>query len=58
MSSLPAGLLLFAKRLGLLTSDHPAPPSVRELREEADNIPVIVIDELLVRGHLPAATRS
>jgi hypothetical protein len=42
---------------GPLTTDHPASPSVRELRENAD-IPVIVINELLVRGNLPAATRE
>ena len=43
---------------GALTTDHPASPSIRELREKASNITVIVINELLVRGNLPAATRE
>jgi hypothetical protein len=43
---------------GLLTTDHPADPSIRELREKASDIQVIVINELLVRGNLPAATRE
>jgi len=43
---------------GALTTDHPAAPSIRELREKISNIQVIVINELLVRGNLPAATRE
>ena len=40
-----------------LTTDHPAEPSVRELREKANNIQVLVVNELLARG-LPAATHQ
>ena len=43
---------------GPLTTDHPASPSIREMREKSANIPVIVINELLVRGNLPAASRE
>jgi hypothetical protein len=43
---------------GALTTDHPAAPSIRQLRETTSDITVIVINELLVRGNLPAATRE
>jgi ATP-dependent helicase YprA (DUF1998 family) len=43
---------------GALTTDYPASPSIRELREKTNSITVIVINELLVRGNLPAATRE
>jgi Domain of unknown function (DUF1998) len=43
---------------GPLTTDHPADPSIRELREKTSEIQVIVVNELLVRGNLPAATRE
>ncbi len=42
---------------GPLTNDHPAAPSLRELPETA-NLTLIVVNELLVRGNLPAATRE
>jgi hypothetical protein len=42
---------------GALTGDHPADPAIAELREQSSEIPVIPINELLVRGNLPAATR-
>jgi hypothetical protein len=43
---------------GPLTTDHPADPAIRELREKTSDIHVIVVNELLVRGNLPAATRE
>jgi ATP-dependent helicase YprA (DUF1998 family) len=43
---------------GALTTDYPAVPSIRELREKTSDIRVIVVNELLVRGNLPAATRE
>ena len=43
---------------GALTTDHPADPGIAKLRETWDGVPVITINELLVRGNLPAATRS
>jgi ATP-dependent helicase YprA (DUF1998 family) len=43
---------------GPLTVDHPAEASIRELREKAADLQFIVINELLVRGNLPAATRE
>lgn len=43
---------------GPLTTDHPAAPKIRKLREITSEIRVIVINELLVRGNLPAATRE
>ncbi|MET3414545.1 DEAD/DEAH box helicase [Methylobacterium sp. 1030] len=42
---------------GPLTADHPASPLIAELRERWDAGRVIPINELLVRGNLPAATR-
>jgi len=41
-----------------LTTDYPADASIRELREKTSDIRVIVVNELLVRGNLPAATRE
>lgn len=43
---------------GPLTTDHPADSKIRDLRESGSDIQVIVENELLVRGNLPAATRS
>jgi hypothetical protein len=43
---------------GALTGDHPADPAIAIMREEWGEIPVIPVNELLVRGNLPAATRS
>ena len=42
---------------GPLTNDHPAAPSLKELPETV-NLTLIVVNELLVRGNLPAATRE
>jgi ATP-dependent helicase YprA (DUF1998 family) len=41
-----------------LTTDHPAEPSIREKGKKTNDIQIIVINELLVRGNLPAATRE
>ena len=43
---------------GPLTTDHPAAPSIRDLHKKTSDITAIVINELLVRGNLPAATRE
>jgi hypothetical protein len=43
---------------GPLTTDHPAEPSIREMGKKTNDIQIIVINELLVRGNLPAATRE
>ncbi|HKM48181.1 MAG TPA: hypothetical protein VJX69_11355 [Terriglobales bacterium] len=43
---------------GPLTTDHPADPSIRELRQKTSDIQVIVVNKLLIRGNLPAATRE
>lgn len=43
---------------GALTSDHPADPTVADMREKWGEIPVIPVNELLVRGNLPAATKN
>jgi Domain of unknown function (DUF1998) len=43
---------------GPLTADHPADAAVAEFRASGGTIPVIVENELVVRGNLPAATRS
>lgn len=43
---------------GPLTADHPADAAIAEYRTNGGSIPVIVENELVVRGNLPAATRS
>jgi hypothetical protein len=43
---------------GPLTGDHPADPAVKQLRQEWDGGELILVNELLVRGNLPAATRT
>ena len=43
---------------GPLTSDHPSEPSLAELGDQGDDLQLIVVNELLVRGNLPAATRE
>lgn len=43
---------------GPLTSGHPADPPVRELLHNGSDTRIIVENELLVRGNLPAATRA
>jgi hypothetical protein len=43
---------------GPLTAEHPADPLIAELRERWDGGTVIPVNELLVRGNLPAATRA
>ena len=43
---------------GPLTADHPADPLIAELREKWDGGSVFPVNELLVRGNLPAATRA
>lgn len=43
---------------GPLTIDHPADLRLAEAREKATSVEFIVINELLVRGNLPAATRE
>ena len=43
---------------GPLTTGHPADPAIDEFRAGGGNIPVIVENELIVRGNLPTATRS
>lgn len=42
---------------GALTGDHPADPNLVKLREHSTEITVIPVNELLVRGNLPTATR-
>ena len=43
---------------GPLTTDHPVDPTIAEYRADGGNIRVIVENELIVRGNLPAATRK
>ena len=41
-----------------LAINHADAESVRELQDTSDDIQVVVVNELLVRGNLPAATRE
>jgi ATP-dependent helicase YprA (DUF1998 family) len=43
---------------GPLTNDHPAESAIPKLVEQAGDLELIVVNELLVRGNLPAATRE
>lgn len=43
---------------GPLTSDYPIDKAIRELREQTKEIEVVVVNELLVRANLPAATHG
>lgn len=43
---------------GPLTTDHPADSEIASFRDNGGSIPVIVENELIVRGNLPWATRS
>lgn len=42
---------------GPLTPDYPSDPAIAEFHDRGDDIPVIVENELIVRGNLPDATR-
>ena len=41
---------------GPLTSGHPADPAIAEYRDNGGTIPVMVENELVVRGNLPSVT--
>lgn len=43
---------------GPLTNDFPADPLMMELRNRSTDPHLILVNELLVRGNLPAATRE
>jgi hypothetical protein len=43
---------------GPLTADHPADASLLQLEQVAGAPKLIIVNELLVRGNLPAATRE
>ena len=43
---------------GPLTNDHPAAPFLKALVKEKDDLQLLVVNELVVRGNLPAATRE
>ncbi len=43
---------------GPLTTDHPAAPAVAELTRQSNDLGLVLVNELLVRGNLPAATRD
>ena len=43
---------------GPLTIDHPAVEFLPELVAQSGDLKLIVVNELLVRGNLPAATRD
>jgi hypothetical protein len=43
---------------GPLTPDEPADPGLRELKEFSAATPVILVDELVIRRNLPAATAT
>jgi hypothetical protein len=43
---------------GPLMPDHPAEPSIALLREARGALKVVVVNELLVRGNVPAALRE
>ena len=57
LATSPDGRRIVVALTGPLTSDHPADPLIAELREHWDGGTMIPVNELLVRGNLPTATR-
>ena len=57
MATTSAGKFIIAFS-GPLTTDHPADAEIATFRENGGSIPVIVENELIVRGNLPSVTRS
>jgi hypothetical protein len=43
---------------GPLTNDHPTIAALPQIVEQSNDLRLIVVNELLVRGNLPAATRD
>jgi hypothetical protein len=43
---------------GPLTPDEPADEMLRQIKEYSASLPVILVDELVVRRNLPSATSS
>jgi hypothetical protein len=41
-----------------LTTDHPAATGVADIVQQASDLELVLVNELLVRGNLPAATRD
>jgi ATP-dependent helicase YprA (DUF1998 family) len=58
LATRPDGQLYAIALSGALTVDHPADPLIARMREQWDGVTVITVNELLVRGNLPAATRA
>lgn len=57
MATTPNGKFIIALS-SPLTTDHPADSDVARFRDNGGSIPVIVENELIVRGNLPWTTRS
>lgn len=53
-----AGQMFIIALSGPLTNDHPVDPAIAEFRADSGDIPVIVENELIVRGNLPTATHD
>ena len=58
LASNSAGQMFIIALSGPLTNDHPTDPAIAEFRADNGDIPVIVENELTVRGNLPAATHD
>ena len=58
LASTNAGEQFIIALSGPLTSNHPADPAIAEYQASSGSIPVIVENELIVRGNLPTASRS
>jgi hypothetical protein len=43
---------------GPLTADHPAAAALSDLVRQSNDLRLVLVNELLVRGNLPAATRD
>ncbi|MDE0031680.1 MAG: DUF1998 domain-containing protein [Deltaproteobacteria bacterium] len=53
-----AGLVYIVVLSGPLTNDQPEDPAIADYRAGGGALPVIVENELMIRGNLPAATRN
>ena len=54
----PGGRRAIIALSGPLTDDHPADPDIAAFRERGADIPILIENELVVRGNLPFATRD
>lgn len=58
LATAPGGNRSIIALSGPLTDGHPADPKIAAMRESGGTIPILLQNELVVRGNLPFATRD